>query len=338
MKNPLTPVRLFCCLASLIYCIAVSGARADDVFITIGGGDVSGVYFPTGLAIAKIVNNKRDQYGIRATVEATAGATFNINAIMAGYLEFGLTQSDKQFQAVNGLAEWEQKGPQKKLRSIFSLHDEAVTLLAAQDANINSIMDLRGKRVSTGNPGSNQQRTIIDALGAFGIDPDKDILRRRVFASDAPALLQDRGIDAYFFTVGHPSQTILRGLSGQRKTRIVPITGPAIDKLVAQNVYYVHSTIPVKQLYPEVGDQPEVDTFGVIATLCTSSDIPEDLVYALTKEIFENFDMFRRQHPAFNNLKKEGMLEGLSAPLHMGAVRYYREAGFFKDMKAHLFP
>jgi uncharacterized protein len=330
MTRTITVVWIASVFASLMLNTGPSSLRAEDVFITIGGGDLSGVYFPAGLAIAKMLNHKRHEYGIRATVEATAGATFNLNAIIAGYLEFGLTQSDKQYQAVNGLAEWTEKGPQSELRAVFSLHHETVTLVAAVDAGLRIIADLKGKRVSTGNPGSSQHRIVIDALKAFGLEPSRDISLLNVMASEAPALLQDNRIDAYFFTVGHPSETIRKARSGERQVRIIPISGPAIDQLVAKNIPYVRATIPVKQLYPDAVDQADVATFGVIATLCTSSRVSADVVYAVTKEIFENLELFRRQHPAFNQLTKAGMLEGLSAPLHPGALRYFQETGLIK--------
>lgn len=327
MKRKITVVWGVCLLAGLVLYAGPSNLQAQEVFITIGGGDVSGVYFPTGLIIAKMLNAKRNEYGIRATVESTTGATFNLNAILAGYLDFGLTQSDKQYQAVNGLAEWAAKGPQHDLRAVFSIHHETVTLVAAVDAGIRAIADLKGKRVSTGNPGSSQHRIVMDALEATGLDPQRDFSELRVMASDAPTLLQDNLIDAYFFTVGHPSESIKRGLSGERKARIVPISGPTIDKLVAENNFYISSNIPAKQFYPDAGDQADVATFGVIATLCTSSTVPSDVVYAFTKEVFDNFEMFRQQHPAFYHLTRAGMLEGLSAPLHPGALRYFKETG-----------
>lgn len=319
------------CIASWLPFAGPPDLRAEEIFITIGGGDKSGVYFPAGLAIARILNNKRREHGIRATVEATAGSTFNLEAILAGYMAFGLAQSDKQFEALNGLAEWENKGPRKELRSVFSLHHEAVTLVAAADAEIHTIADLKGKRVSTGNPGFSQHRIVMDALEASGLDPEEDIVPLRVMASNVSALLQDKRIDAFFFTVGHPSETIRKALSSRRKALIIPISSPAIDDLVARNIPYVRTTLPVKQLYPDIGDQKEVDTFGVIATLCTSSKVSADVVYALTREVFEHFDMFRRQHPAFYNLRKEDMLTGLSAPLHAGALRYFRESGLIKS-------
>jgi len=308
-----------------------SATLAEEVFVSIGGGSHSGVYFPTGLAIAEMINAKRQDYGIRATVEATPGSTFNLNAIMAGYMDFGMTQADKQYHAVKGMIEWAEIGPQEKLRAVFSLYPETVTLVAAKDAGINTVEDLKGKRVSLGNPGSSQHRVIVNILEAFGIDPETDIQAETVYASEAPDLLEDDIIDAYFFTVGHPSDTVQRGLSRTRKAHLVPISGPAVDKLITEQVYYTRYRIPLQSLYPDLqGPLEDVDTLAVLATFSTSSEVPEQIVYLVTKEVFENLDYFRQQHPALSLLTKENMLEGLHAPLHPGAMRYYQEVGLIK--------
>lgn len=317
-----------CLFAGVLLISCPARVQADEVFVTIGGGDFFGVYFPTGLAISKILNKKRQVYGIRATVEATPGSTFNLNAIMAGYMDLGLTQADKEYHAVKGLAEWSDKGPQDELRTIFSLYTETVTLVAAVDAGIGSIQDLKGKRVSIGNPGSSQHRLVTDIIEAVGLDPEKDIISQTVFASEAPSLLQDNHIDAYFFIVGHPSETIRMGLSSERKAQIIPILGPDIDKLVAKNTYYTKTTIHTQQLYPGVeGVKEDIETVGVKALLCTSVKVSDNVVYAVTKEVFGNLDDFRKQHPALMDLNKEDMLKGISAPVHPGALKYYKEIG-----------
>jgi len=329
MKKKMITAFIACFITGFILQAGPAELQAETIFITIGSGDFTGVYFPTGLAIAKMINKKRNQYGIRATVESTPGSVFNLNAIAAGYLEFGLAQADKQYHAVNGLEEWAQKGPQKELRAVFSIHHESLTLVTAADAGINTIADLRGKRVNLGNPGSGQYRNAIDALKAVGLDPERDILPEKVKATEATALLQDNSIDAFFCTVGHPSETVQMASSGQRKVRIIPISGPAIDKLIADNKFYTQTTIAVQRIYPNLEDPTDVITFGVMATLCTSSKLPADLVYTVTKEVVENLDGFR-QHPALADLTKQGMLGGLSAPLHPGALKYYKEAGLMK--------
>ena len=299
-------------------------AQAKTTFVTIGTGGITGVYYPTGGAIAKIVNKKKKEYGIRCTVESTGGSVFNVNAIMAGDLEFGVVQSDRQYQAMKGLAEWKDKGPQKDLRAVFSIHPESITLVAAVDAGIKDIMDLKGKRVNIGNPGSGQRQNSIDALTAVGLDYLKDIHAEGIKAAESAGLLQDGRIDAFFYTVGHPNGSIKEATSGKRKVRFASITG--IDKLLEKYPYYAKAFIPIK-LYPSAANKEDVQTFGVKATFVTSAKVPDNVVYAITKEVFDNFEDFKKLHPAYQVLTKKGMLEGLSAPIHPGAMKYYKEAG-----------
>ena len=305
---------------------AAEPAPAKTTFVTIGTGGITGVYYPTGGAIAKIVNKKKDQYGIRATVESTGGSVFNVNAVMAGDLEFGVVQSDRQYQAINAMAEWEEKGKQEDLRAVFSIHPESITLVAAVDAGIETIDDLKGKRVNIGNPGSGQRQNSIDALTAAGINWETDITAESVKAAEAPGLLQDGRIDAFFYTVGHPSGAIKEATAGARKVRFIPVTGPGIDKLIADNPYYAKATIPIS-LYPGAENDSDVESFGVKATFVTSAKVPDNVVYAITKEVFDNFEDFKKLHPAYAVLTKQNMMEGLSAPLHPGAEKYYQEAG-----------
>lgn len=302
-------------------------ALAKTQFVTIGTGGITGVYYPTGGAIAKMVNKKKKEYGIRATVESTGGSVFNINAVLNGDLEFGIAQSDRQFQAVEGLAEWKDKGPQKDLRAVFSIHPESVTLVAAVDAGVQDINDLKGKKVNIGNPGSGQRQNAIDALETVGINIDKDIQAESIKASEAASLLQDGRIDAFFYTVGHPSGAIKEATSGARKVRLASITG--IDALLAKYPYYAKATIPVT-MYLGAQNDKDIETFGVKATLVTSAKVSDDVVYAITKEVFDNFDDFKKLHPAYATLTKEQMLEGLSAPMHPGAVKYFKEVGLMK--------
>jgi TRAP transporter TAXI family solute receptor len=301
-----------------------SGNKPKTTFATIGTGSQTGVYYPTGQAIAKMVNDKADTYHIKCTAQSTGGSVFNVNALINGDAEFGIVQSDIQHQAMNGLGPWADKGPQSKLRAVFSIHEELVTLVAAVDTEINSLADLKGKRVNLGNEGSGQRVNSIDALTAIGLDPAKDLTGESVKASEAPGLLQDDRIDAFFFTVGHPSGAIKEATAGRRKVKFVAIDG--LDALLARSPYYVRGALPISH-YPNAANTEDVPTFGVKATLMTSADVPDDLVYAITREVFENFSAFTTQHPAFASLTKQKMLQGLSAPIHPGAQRYYSEAG-----------
>jgi uncharacterized protein len=302
----------------------IPDAYAKRIFVTIGTGGITGVYYPAGGAIAKMINSKRNTYGIRATVESTGGSVFNVNAIMAGDLEFGVVQSDRQYQAIHGLAEWLDKGIQSDLRSVFSLHPESITLVAADDARIDTILDLKGKRVNIGNPGSGQRQNAIDALTNAGLDIQNDLKAEGVKAAEAPGLLQDGRIDAFFYTVGHPSGAIKEACAGKRKVHFVPIIN--VEKLIERHPYYARAMVP-KTMYPTATNTDDTPTFGVKATFVTSSSVPDEVVYAITREVFENLDSFKKLHPAFSVLTRKSMLEGLSAPIHPGAMKYYRESG-----------
>ena len=327
MKKSIAVAAFICFGAILTTGLFPSQLDAKIRFATIGTGGITGVYYPTGGAISKMINKKRKAYGVRCTVESTGGSVFNVNAVISGDLDFGIVQSDRQYQAIHGKAEWKAAGPQKDLRAVFSIHPEAVTLVAARDAGIKGIGDLRGKRVNIGNPGSGQRQNAIDALSAAGIDYKTDLHAEQVKASEAAGLLQDGRIDAFFYTVGHPSGAIKEATAGNRKVRIIPITDTAA--LLGQYPYYAPAAIPIK-FYPGTDNKTDVPTFGVKATFVTSSRVPDDMVYAITKEVFENLDQFKKLHPAYEALTPEGMLQGLSAPIHPGAMKYYKEVGLLK--------
>ncbi|MEN8906791.1 MAG: TAXI family TRAP transporter solute-binding subunit [Clostridiales bacterium] len=324
MRKIISFVMIITLIVTFASCDSKSDSKSKNTFVTIGTGGITGIYYPTGGAISQIINEKQDEYGIKCSVESTGGSVFNINAIMTGDLDFGVVQSDRQYQAINGLAEWEGKGKQEDIRSVFSIHPESVTLVAAVDAGINSIEDLKGKKVNIGNPGSGQRQNSIDALENFNIDYNKDIKAESVKAAEAPSLLQDGRIDAFFYTVGHPSGAFKEATSGKRKVKFIPIEG--IDKLIDKYSYYSKSVIQ-KDMYPNAENTEDIPTFGVKATFVTSADVPDDVVYAITKEVFENLDEFKSLHEAFGLITKESMLEGLSAKIHPGAMKYYEEVG-----------
>ncbi|MBN2626260.1 MAG: TAXI family TRAP transporter solute-binding subunit [Spirochaetales bacterium] len=324
MKKSIILTLLAVLSLSLAFASGGSEGGASRTFVTIGTGGVTGVYYPTGGAISKMVNKKYDEYGIKATVESTGGSVFNVNAIMAGDLEFGIVQSDRQYQAYNGTADWEATGKQDKLRAVFSIHPESVTLIAADDSGIETFEDLKGRVVNIGNPGSGHRGNAMDAFEAYGINPETDLTAEGLKAAESAKMLQDGRIDAFFYTVGHPNGSIKEATSGARKTHFVPID--KVDSLLAKYSYYAPSFVPVSE-YPNASNTDNVPTFGVKATLCTSADVPDEVVYAITKEVFENLDEFKSLHPAFAVLTKESMLEGLSAPIHPGALKYYEEAG-----------
>ena len=298
--------------------------KAKLRIVTIGTSRDTEAYYFTGDAIARFVNQKEDIHRVRCEVAATGGSVNNVNGIMKGDLEFGIVQSDQQYQAINGLAAWRDKGPQSDLRAVFSVHPESILLVAAVDSGIKRIKDLKGKRVNIGDAVSGQRQISIDALKAVGLNFNRDLTAESSSPGEAPGLLQDGQIDAFFYTTGHPSGAIKEATAGARKVRFVAITG--IEKMVAMYPYYASSKIPVK-LYPDAKNQKDVSTFGVRATIVTSAKIPNYVVYAITKEVFENFNDFVKLYPGATTLTKKDMLAGLSAQLHPGAMQYYKESG-----------
>jgi TRAP transporter TAXI family solute receptor len=297
---------------------------ADQTFVTIGTGGVTGVYYPTGGAICRLVNKGRKEHGIRCSVESTGGSVYNLNTIAAGELDMGVAQSDWQYHAYNGTSKFEDKGPNKDLRAVFSVHPEPFTVVARKDSGIKDFKDLKGKRVNIGNPGSGQRGTMEVVMAALGWTKDDFKLASELKSAEQSQALCDNKIDAMVFTVGHPSSSIKEATTTCDSV-LVNVTGPEIDKLVADNDYYRKATIP-GGMYR--GNEEDVQTFGVGATFVTSAKVPEDVIYNVVKAVFENFDQFQKFHPCFAILKKEEMIkDGLSAPLHDGAVKYYKEAG-----------
>ncbi len=308
--------------------IALAGALSMPLmatdFVTIGTGGVTGVYYPTGGSICRLVNKGKKEHGVRCSVESTGGSVYNINTIRAGELGMGVAQSDWQYHAYHGTSKFEKKGAFKELRAIFSVHPEPFTVVARADSGIKSLDDLKGKRVNIGNPGSGQRGTMEVLMKAKGWDKSTFKLASELKSSEQSKALCDNKIDAMVFTVGHPSGSIKEATTTCDST-LVNITGPAVDKLVNDNDYYRTATIP-GGMYK--GSGQDTKTFGVGATFVTSSKVSEKVVYNVVKSVFENFDTFKKLHPAFANLKKSEMIkDGLSAPLHKGAIKYYKEAG-----------
>lgn len=304
--------------------MAISPAVAEDKFITIGTGGQTGVYYVVGQSICRLVNRGTAEHNLKCTAPSTGGSIANINAIAAGDMDMGVAQSDWQFHAYNGSSKFEDNKVEK-LRALFSVHGEPFTVIARADAGISNFDELKGKRVNVGNPGSGQLATMEVVLGAKGWTMADFSLASELKPAEQAAALGDNKVDAIIYTVGHPNGSIQEATSTV-EAKLVPVTGEAIDKLVADNAFYAKATIP-GGMYP--GTPDDVETFGVKATFVTSADVDDDVVYQVVKAVFDNFDRFKGLHPAFANLKEEDMISGgLSAPLHPGAAKYYGERGW----------
>ncbi len=320
MNKKLSLTMLSCFVLALTS--APGSLRAEQTFVTIGTGGVTGVYYPTGGAICRLVNKDRKEHGIRCTVESTGGSVYNVNAIAGGELDLGVVQSDVQYNAYNGSANFNEAI--KDLRAVFSIHPEPFTVVARQDSGITKIQDFKGKRVNIGNPGSGQRATMEVVMERFGWSTADLKLASELKAAEQSAALCDNKVDAIVYVVGHPNGSIQEATTAC-DSKVISVAGPEIDGLIADRAYYRKATIP-GGMYR--GSDQDVSTFGVGATFVSSAKVSEEVIYNVVKAVFENFDEFKKLHPAFENLKKEEMVkDGLSAPLHDGAMKYYKEAG-----------
>jgi len=318
-------------LGALVAAATAVGANGvlaqDQTFIAIGTGGVTGVYYPTGGAICRLVNRNRSEHGIRCGVESTGGSVFNINAIREGELEFGVAQSDWQYHAYNGTSRFEEQGPFEELRAVFSVHPEPFTVVARADAGIETFEDLQGKRVNVGNPGSGQRGTMEVLMEEMGWTMDDFAVASELQAAEQSQALCDNNIDAMIYTVGHPSGSIQEATTACDSV-LVDVNNEATEALIEANPFYRQATIP-GGMYR--GNSDDTTTFGVGATFVTSAEVSEDVVYEVVKAVFDNIDQFKSLHPAFAILEPEEMAtDGLSAPLHAGAERYFREAGLIE--------
>ncbi|WP_048649288.1 TAXI family TRAP transporter solute-binding subunit [Nitratireductor soli] len=314
--------------AGMLGSLAAGAASAQEQrFVSVGTGGVTGVYYPVGGAICRLMNQTRKEHGIRCSVESTGGSVFNVNAIKGGDLEFGVAQSDVQYNASKGEGAFADGGAHDKLRAVFSLHAEPLTVVARKEAGIASFDDLKGKRVNIGNPGSGQ-RALMDLLIAEKGWTNADFaVAAELAPAEQSAQLCDNNIDAFAYTVGHPAGAIQEATTTCDSV-IVPVEGEVVDKLVADNPYYFKAVIP-GGMYR--GTDNDVNTFGVGATVVTSADVPDEVVTAFVEAVFKDFDAFKGLHPALANLTPESMVsQGNSAPMHPAAEAYYKEKGWLK--------
>lgn len=322
-KVKLTIAGVAACAAAW-FAISSQAVGAADKFITIGTGAVTGVYYPAGGAICRLVNRGRKTHNIRCSVESTGGSVYNINALRTGEMDIAVAQSDWQYHAYKGTAYFAGQPPFTKLRSLFSLHSEAFTVVARADSGIKKFDDIKGKRVNIGNPGSGMRATMDVVMQAKNWTVKDFKVASELKASEQPQALCDNKIDVMIYAAGHPNGAVQEATTSC-ETVIVPVDGPDIDSLLKEYPFYTPAVIP-GGMYP--GSPHDVKTFGVRATLVTTSDLDEDVAYEVVKAVFDNFDNFKTLHPVFVGLDPEEMITlGNTAPMHKGAIRYFKEKG-----------
>ncbi len=309
-------------LASLTLFATLSLPVFATEFITIGTGGVTGTYYPTGGAICRLVNKMKKETKIRCSVESTGGSVYNINTIKNKELDFGIAQSDVVYQASRGNGKFKGKKV-TKLRSVMAIYPELLALVTRKDSNIHKLSDIKGKRINLGNPGSGNEATALTLFEQSGIKKSNLKLAGALKAAEMPDALRDNKIDGYFYMIGHPTANI-KDASNSVDTRIIPLDGSNIENLLKKYPYFAKASIQ-GGMYK--GNEKDIPTFGVKAVLVTSTDVSDKAVYTLVKAVLENFEDFKKLHPAYEHITKESLLDGLSAPLHKGAKKYFKEAG-----------
>lgn len=311
--------------AALMGAAMFSTAATAEENIVIGTGGETGVYYQVGGAICRLVNRGTSDHDIKCT-HTTGGSVANINGIRNGDLDLGVAQSDWQYHAYNGTAPDKfPEGAFSDLRAVFSVHPEPFTVVARADSGIKKFEDLAGKRVNVGDPGSGARATMEVVMEKMGWTMDTFSLASDLNSKEQAAALCDNKVDAIVFTVGHPAGTIKEATTTCDSV-LIDVDNDVVQKLASDNAYYAMTTIP-GGMYK--GTDNDVTTFGVGATFVASTATSEETVYQVVKAVFDNFDRFKKMHPAFANLEEAKMIKNnLSAPLHDGAVKYYKERGW----------
>lgn len=313
-------------LLTVAWAANLAVAQTSDIII--GAGEQAGVHYNVGRAICRQVAKS----GQGLTCEALRierGHAAEPLAVLAnvrnGTIEAGIVASDWHYFAVKGT------GPAKfldekfdTLRSLFSLYGEPFTVIARRDAGIDGLDDLAGKRVNIGNPGSNARTVMEMVMKAKGWTQDSFQLADGLTEAEQYLALCHNRVQATVMTGAHPNARIAQALK-LCDAKIVDVTGPAIDKLIGENPYFARISIP-GGVYGK--SAKAVKSFGVTVTVVSSTDVSDDVAYALTNSVFNNLDALKRVHPALMAINQSQMrTDGLTAPLHPGALRYFREKG-----------
>lgn len=315
-----------------------SSAMAQELkFFTIGTGGTAYTYYPVGGVIANAISKppgsrecgKGGSCGVDnliASAVSSRGSVDNVNAIISGLRNSGFAQSDVAYWAYTGTGTMEGKEPAKDLRTIAALFEEHIHLVALADSGINSVADLKGKRVSLDEPGSG---TYVDAnliLDANGLSLE-DVTAEALKGNAASEALRNGKIDAFFVVAGYPTGSLVE-LASAADIKLVPIDGAGAKALTDKYGFFSSSDIPAGT-YQGV---EQTATVAVGAQWFTSAKEDEELIYSITKALWnkESRKLLDVGHAKGRTITAETALSGVGVPLHPGAERFYKEAGLIK--------
>jgi hypothetical protein len=311
-------------LKAILFFFAIllsSPAISDEkIFLTIGTAGETGVYYPTGGSICRMVNRGEARQEMNCKIEATEGSQANLEGLRDGTLDFAIVQSDILYKAYNGLGDYSGEKKMDNLRVVFSLYSEPFTLIARKNSGITGLASLKGRRVSLGTVGAGMRATTERLFKLKGWD--ESYFAAVVNDADQVKTFCDRRVDALVYTMGHPN-SLVQKMTKDCNAVIIGISDTEIDKLVKDNPFYFPATIAGGMYQGNPGD---LRTFGVKAVLVTTKETSEEVVYNLVKSIFTKLDDFKTLHPVFANMSREAMsTASAGVQLHRGSEKYFSE-------------
>ena len=293
--------------------------------VVIGTASPTGIYYPLGGSICRLVNLETSRHGLRCSEEPSSGSVASIESLRHGRLDIGIVPSDVLADAVAGRGPFTSRGPTTELRILFAGPDEMLTIVARKELGIRTVAEARGTRMNIGNPGSRQRANIDRVMAVLGLSRSDFVDVREFSAAEQSRAFCAKELDVIVYSVGHPDG-LIRDVTRTCHGMLVDVSGPAIDRLLSEHREYERAVIPGGTY----ADNPaDVRTFGVRAVVVTSPRVSDTVAYEITRAVFDSFGAFRRLHPAFETLSVADMVRASGrAPVHAGAMRYYRERGW----------
>lgn len=308
------------CLTVFFFSVQPNIAHSARKYVSIASGWVVGVYFPLAGAISRIAHEKLPD--IKITVESSGASVANAKLIGLGDADLAILQNDIAFYALQGVKPMFDKAV-SNIRGVTSLYPEHCQIHARKDANIKSVKDLKGRKVAVGPLGSGTEQNAIQILEAYGLKFEDLSKVERLSAAESADYLKDNRIDAAFYTVGVGASAIV-DTALMIETTIVPIDGDQADALAKKYPFYSKDKVPAG-IYK--GIEKDVPTVAVLAILVAKAELEEDIVYRITKAIFENIGRIESAHAKGKEVRLEKALIGMPIPLHSGAEKFYKEKG-----------
>lgn len=293
--------------------------------------------FSTAGALSQLFNQKTKLYKLKLAVDPSKNQDESLESLNSGKVQFALLKSDKQHEAYKGLGKWKRQGAQPKLRAIFSLYDNPLTLISSSRARVTEFSDLKNKKIALGPKASASTHHFLNTLETLNLT--KEDYRSFYFKEkDLSGKLQDEIIDAFFLMESHPSKYFpLPDPYGRNQYKIISFDEPELNKMVDNYPYFTKVTLP-KDFHPSLSNNSNIETLSIKTALITSIEIPNHIVYSLTKEIYENLNELRSKSEVTLNLEIKELFKGLTIPLHPGAVIFFKEKGLIDQIDNKLLP